>query len=192
MIENAMTNSPPDSAPDPSLLEARLPPAGLREAALYDTLKALGIAWTTHAHAPVFTVEEAQALRGSLPGIHTKNLFLEDRKGGLWLVVAREELGVDLNALAKALRAPRFSFGKPERLIEVLGIAPGAVSPFALMNDAGGRVRVVFDEGLFAGGPVNFPPLRNARTTSIAAADLALFAKATGHEPLIMALPERK
>ena len=81
---------------------------------MYERLSTLGIDWKTHAHAPVFTVEEARHLRGSLPGLHTKNLFLEDRKGQFWLVVAREELAVDLNALARTLGAPRFSFGKPE------------------------------------------------------------------------------
>ena len=187
-----MSNLPDSGEPAADAPEKRLPSASAREAALYEYLTALGILWTTHAHATVFTVEEAQSLRGALAGIHTKNLFLEDRKGGLWLVVAREVLAVDLNALAKALAAPRFSFGKPELLIDVLGIAPGAVTPFALMNDKCGRVRVVFDEGLFAGAAVNFHPLRNDRTTAIAAPDLVAFAKATGHEPLIVPLPERR
>lgn len=193
MIENAMSDPlEPGHEPAMDRLELRLPPPEAREAALYDYLKGAGIGWTTHAHAPVFTVEDARALRGALPGTHTKNLFLEDRKSGLWLVVAREALGVDLNALAKALPAPRFSFGKPELLIEVLGIAPGSVTPFALMNDPGARVRVVFDEGLFDADPVNFHPLRNDRTTAISARDLLAFARKTGHEPRIMALPERK
>ena len=89
-------------------LESRLPAPELREAALYERFAALGIGWSTHAHAPVFTVEEARALRGALPGTHTKNLFLEDKRGRLWLVVAREELRIDLNALAKALGARAF------------------------------------------------------------------------------------
>jgi Ala-tRNA(Pro) deacylase len=171
--------------------EALLSSADAREAALYAKLAALGIPWKTHAHAPVFTVEEARSLRGALPGTHTKNLFLEDRRGKLWLVVAREELRLDLNALAKALHAPRFSFGKPERLAKVLGIAPGAVTPFALMNDQAGLVTAVFDAGMLAQDPVNFHPLRNDRTAAIAAADLLRFARATGHEPLILTLPER-
>src|SRR5258708_11696771 len=109
-----------------------LPSPDAREAVLKARLDALEITTRTHAHAPVFTVEEARALRGALPGTHTKNLFLEDRRGGLWLVVAREELQIDLNALSKTLAAPRFSFGKPETMIAVLRIAPGAVTPFAL------------------------------------------------------------
>ena len=169
---------------------ATLPPEQ-REAALYARLTALGIAWNTYAHAPVFTVEEARALRGAIRGTHTKNLFLEDRRGKLWLVVAREELRLDLNALARTLGAPRFSFAKPERLAGILGVPPGAVTPFALMNDAGGLVTAVFDAGLLAHDPVNFHPLRNDRTTAIAAADLVGFARASGHEPLILDLPER-
>jgi Ala-tRNA(Pro) deacylase len=185
---------PPDetrSAPV-SALEARPASAEEREAALYARLSALGIPWRTHAHAPVYTVEEARALRGNLPGTHTKNLFLEDRRGGLWLVVAREDLLVDLNALSKALNAPRFSFGKPERMIETLGIAPGAVTPFALMNDFGRHVSAVLDEGILGHEPVNFHPLRNDKTTSIAAADLLRFLDACGHAPRICALPERQ
>jgi Ala-tRNA(Pro) deacylase len=177
--------------PDQSALAARLPPPEAREAALNARLAELGILYKTHTHAPVFTVEEAQGLRGTLPGTHTKNLFLEDRKGGLWLVVAREELRIDLNALSKSLRAPRFSFGSPELLVEVLGILPGAVSPFALLNDKALRVKLVFDLSMLEQAPLNFHPLRKDRTTAIAAADLLLFARATGHEPIVTVLPER-
>ena len=168
-----------------------LPSADGREAALMARLDALGITTKTYAHAPVFTVEEARELRGALPGTHTKNLFLEDRKGQLWLVVAREELKVDLNALSKALGAPRFSFGKPETMIEVLGIAPGAVTPFALMNDTRARVRVVFDLGL-RGDPLNFHPLRNDKTMAIALADLMRFVADTGHQVMVIELPAKQ
>jgi Ala-tRNA(Pro) deacylase len=186
MAPESQSDPEPPRAPDASPASA-----DAREAALYGFFRAHGIAWTTHAHAPVFTVEEAQTLRGALPGTHTKNLFLEDRKGRLWLVVAREDLRIDLNALAKRLGSPRFSFGSAARLLEVLGVVPGAVTPFALMNDEAGRVTAIFDEGLFANGPVNFHPLRNDRTTAIAAADLIRFAHATGHDPILLALPER-
>jgi Ala-tRNA(Pro) deacylase len=180
----------PDAATQACLL--RLPSADAREADLYRRFSALGIAWTTHAHAPVFTVEEARALRGLLPGTHTKNLFLEDKKDGLWLICAREALGIDLNAFAKTIGRPRFSFGAPALLADTLGIVPGAVTPFALMNDTHQRVRAVFDAGMLAHDPVNFHPLRNDRTTAIAAADLVVFAKACGHEPLIADLPLRQ
>ena len=167
-----------------------LPPPELREAGLAALLAGLGIAVRTVEHAPVFTVEEARSLRGSLPGAHSKNLFLKDKKGGLWLVVAEETRKVDLNALARQIGAPRFSFGSAELLAEVLGVPPGSVTPFALMNDRSVRVRAVLDEGLLAHAVANFHPLRNDRTTAIAPADLQRFLLATGHEPLAVALAE--
>ena len=190
MIRMAMSSDQAES-PLIAMLEARLPPANAREAALYANFNALGISWHTHTHAPVYTVEEARALRGHLPGLHSKNLFLEDRRGGLWLVVAREDLKIDLNALSKALDVPRFSFGKAELMIEVLGIAPGAVTPFALMNDHMGRVAAVLDQGLLGSEPLHFHPLRNDKTTSIKAPDLLRFLRSSGHDPRICALPER-
>src|SRR4051812_3926664 len=158
-----MSGSPP---PEIAALEAKLPPPDAREAGLYAKFRELGIAWRTHEHVPVYTVEEARALRGALPGTHSKNLFLEDRRGGLWLVVAREELRVDLNALSKLLPAPRFSFGSPELLVRALGIAPGAVTPFAVMNAAPGTLSVVLDETMLEVDPLNFHPLRNDKTTA--------------------------
>jgi Ala-tRNA(Pro) deacylase len=154
-------------------------------------LDSLGIPHATHAHAPVFTVAEAQSLRGALPGGHTKNLFLKDKKDGFWLVVAREELAVDLKALSQVLGAPRFSFGSADLLLAVLGVPPGSVTPFAAINDRDRQVRVVLDEGMMALEPLNFHPLRNDRTTAIAPADLLRFLRATGHEPVIAILPER-
>jgi Ala-tRNA(Pro) deacylase len=162
-----------------------------REAALYRKLSALGIAWRSYAHAPVFTVEEARALRGALPGGHTKNLFLEDRKGALWLVVTREHLRVALGPLARELGAPRFSFGSPELLEETLGVPPGSVTPFAVINDEAKRVRVVLDADMLAEAPLNFHPLRNDRTTAIAADDLMRFLRASGHDPIVAQIPER-
>lgn len=167
-----------------------LPPPDAREAALYERLSALGIAWKTIEHAPVFTVEEAAAARGALAGGHTKNLFIKDKKGGLWLVVLRENLRVDLNALAKALAAPRFSFGSAELLIATLGVEPGSVTPFALLNDRQAKVRVVLDEGMLRLSPLNFHPLRNDRTTAVAPEDLLRFVRAGGHEPTILVVPE--
>ena len=171
-------------------MSSQLPSPDEREGKLYRRLDELGICWTTHAHAPVFTVEEARALRGSLRGCHTKNLFLKDKKDGLWLIVLREELRVDLNALARQIGAPRFSFGAPERLAATLGVPAGSVTPFALINDTERTVRVVLDEGMLALDPLNFHPLRNDRTTAINAADVLRFVRSCGHEPLLCRLPE--
>lgn len=167
-----------------------LPSPEAREAALYDRFRALGIDWKTYEHAPVFTVAEADAVHDSVPGGHTKNLFLKDKKGGLWLVVVRDRLRVDLNALAKQLGAPRYSFGSAELLIATLGIEPGSVTPFALMNDTACAVRPIMDEGMLALDPVNFHPLRNDRTTAISPGDLLEFVRACGHNPIIATLPE--
>ncbi|MDE2182043.1 MAG: prolyl-tRNA synthetase associated domain-containing protein [Alphaproteobacteria bacterium] len=166
-----------------------LPSPDAREAALYDRLRGLDIAWRTYQHVPVFTVEQSSSVI-ALPGCHTKNLFLKDRKGGLWLVVLRAHFRLDLNALAKQLEAPRYSFGSAELLIATLGIEPGSVTPFALMNDAVHAVRPVLDEAMLAQDPLNFHPLRNDRTIAISAKDLLRFVGACGHDPVIATLPE--
>ncbi len=155
---------------------------------LFARLDALGIAHRTYRHPPVFTVAEAVALRGQLPGGHCKSLFLKDKKGGLWLVVALEEQSVDLKRLAAALAAPRFSFGSPALLQEVLGVVPGSVTPFAVVNDKDGRVAVVLDRAMLEHDPLNYHPLENDKTTAIAPADLLRFLDASGHKPRIVDL----
>jgi len=155
---------------------------------LFARLDSLGIAHKTYTHPPVFTVAEAVALRGQLPGGHCKSLFLKDKKGGLWLVVALEERRIDLKRLADALGAPRFSFGNAELLYEVLGVRPGSVTPFALVNDREHRVTVVLDRGMLDHDPLNYHPLENDRTTAIAPADLVRFIAACGHARRILDL----
>jgi Ala-tRNA(Pro) deacylase len=155
---------------------------------LFARLDALGIAHKTYTHPPVFTVAEAVALRGQLPGGHCKSLFLKDKKSGLWLVVALEERQIDLKRLAGKLSAPRFSFGNAELLFETLGVRPGSVTPFALVNDSAQRVRVVLDRGMLECDPLNYHPLENDRTTAIAPADLLRFIAACGHTPIILEL----
>lgn len=161
-----------------------------RETQLYDRLHALAITWTTHEHRPVFTVEEASDVSDHLPGGHTKNLFLKDKKGGLWLAVVQAHLRVDLNALAKQIGAPRFSFGSADLLVQTLAITPGSVTPFALMHDPEHKVRPILDAAMLEKTPLNFHPLRNDRTTAIAPADLIRFVESCGHKPLIVAIPE--
>jgi Ala-tRNA(Pro) deacylase len=164
-----------------------MPPAPLASPLTPDQLFAqldrLGIAHRTYRHPPVFTVAEAVALRGQLPGGHCKSLFLKDKKGGLWLVVALEERQIDLKRLAASLAAPRFSFGNAERLYDVLGVKPGSVTPFALANDHGRRVTVVLDKAMLEHDPLNYHPLENDRTTAIAPSDLLRFIAACGHVP---------
>jgi Ala-tRNA(Pro) deacylase len=154
---------------------------------LFDRLAELGLAHNTVEHAPVFTVEQAKAHRGELPGHHIKNLFLRNKKEEMWLVVALEDRAIDLKRLGELLGAGRLSFGSPERLRKYLGVEPGSVTPFAVVNDADHKVRLVLDEGLKGGleggGPINAHPLTNTMTSAIALADLLRFFEATGHPP---------
>ncbi len=153
---------------------------------LFERLQSLGIESTTHRHPAVFTVEENRLLRGQLPGAHCKSLFLKDKKDQLWLLVALEDRPVDLKTLPKNIGAARLSFGKPELLLEVLGVEPGSVTPFALINDPQGRVRVVLDKGMLDHELLNYHPLTNTATTAISAADLVRFIRSCGHDPVIL------
>ena len=152
-------------------------------------LAGLGIQTTTVAHPPLFTVEESRALRGTIPGAHTKNLFLKDRKDAVFLVTALEDAMIDLKRLHERIGASgRLSFGKPELLLETLGVTPGAVTVFGLINDREARVNVVLDKDLMAHALINCHPLVNTATTAIAANDLIAFVRATGHQPRIVAV----
>ena len=152
-------------------------------------LACLGIRTTTVTHPPLFTVDESRALRGVIPGAHTKNLFLKDRKDTIFLVTTLEDAVIDLKHLRKRIGASgKVSFGRPELLLDTLGVTPGAVTVFGLINDRRGRVNVVLDKDLMAHAFINCHPLVNTATTTIAAADLIGFVRATGHEPLIVAL----
>ena len=154
-------------------------------------LAALGIETTTVGHPPLHTVEDSQALRGDIPGGHTKNLFVKDKKGNLFLLVLGEEAVIDLKRVHEKIGAQgRVSFGSAELLEEVWGVRPGAVTPFGAINDTKGRVQVVLDAAMMRHERLNFHPLVNTRTTGLASADLAKFLSATGHEPLVVALGE--
>jgi Ala-tRNA(Pro) deacylase len=152
---------------------------------LFAYLADLGIAHTTVTHPPLFTVEQSQALRGTIPGGHTKNLFLKDKKDAVYLVVTPEDARVDLKTLHHRLGTARFSFGSADLMREVLGVEPGAVTAFGMINDTKRRVTVVIDAGLMASAIINCHPLVNTMTTSIARDDLVKFLSATGHEPRI-------
>jgi Ala-tRNA(Pro) deacylase len=169
------------SEPVPSLLADGSLPATPAE--LLDRLVALGIDAETVSHQAVFTVEEAKMHRGDLPGAHTKNLFVRDKKGVMWLVVAIESQPVDLKALAEALGHKRFSFGSRERLMKYLGVIPGAVTPFGVLNDHGGAVRVALDDALRAHEIWSFHPLDNGMTTTLRGEDMVRFLEAVNHPP---------
>lgn len=155
---------------------------------LMQRLEALAIPSTTVEHAPVFTVEESSALDHAIPGGHTKNLFLKDHKSRLFLVIAHAHTRIDLKALATAMGSGRLSFGRPESLMEVLGVAPGSVTALALINDTALQVAVVVDATLLDFDTINCHPLENAATTSIARDDLLRFIRACGHAPRILDL----
>lgn len=153
---------------------------------LFAYLDTLEVAHKTVTHPAVFTVEEARDLRGAIAGGHTKNLFLRDVKGAIYLVIAPENAAIELRGLHRLLGASgRFSFGSADLMREVLGVAPGSVTPFAAINDKDQRVTIVLDAALVAHETLNFHPLVNTATTSISREGLLKFLAATGHAPRI-------
>jgi Ala-tRNA(Pro) deacylase len=154
---------------------------------LFEELRRLGIAYSTIEHPAVFTVAESQSLRARIEGGKSKNLFLKDKKGRLFLFVAEDEAEIDLKRLHETLGGSgRLSFASADQLREILGVEPGSVTPFGVINDVEGRVTVALDVGLMAHGEVNFHPLVNTATTKISAEGLIAFLRSTGHEPLIV------
>lgn len=157
---------------------------------LFSFLDELGLAYETQDHDAVFTVEESQSIKKNMPGCHSKNLFLKDKAGTLSLVVAVAETQVDLKALGKAIGAKqRLSFGKPDLMTEILGVIPGAVTPFALINDRQQRIsHVILDERFADCEQAWFHPLENTASTAISLKNLQVFIHACGHDPAIMHL----
>ena len=153
---------------------------------LFALLDRLGIAHRTLEHEPVFRVEDGLEIKAALPGGHTKNLFLKDAKGQLWLISALGETKIDLKTLPARIGSARLSFGSEERLFDALGVRPGSVTAFALVNDPEHRVRFVADAALMAADPVNFHPLGNDATTAISQADFRKFLAGIGVEALIV------
>ena len=146
---------------------------------------------TTH-HPPLFTVEDGKEWHDRIPGCHGKNLFIVEQKTGQpWLVSCRADSRPDLNALGRDLAVGRFSFGKEDLLLDILGVTPGSVTPFALVNDHVRRTRVILEAELVAAGQVNFHPLSNSMSTTLAAVDLIDFIHHLGFMPVIRSLPQR-
>jgi Ala-tRNA(Pro) deacylase len=158
---------------------------------LFAYLDRLGIPHATVTHPPLFTVEQSQALRGQIPGGHTKNLFLKDKKDALFLVTALEDAVIELKSLHRRLGAGgRFSFGSANLMLETLGLTPGAVTPFGALNDTTGRVTIVLDSKLMQHATINCHPLVNTMTTSISREGLLAFLASTGHNPRIEPVAE--
>ncbi|MBM3602020.1 MAG: prolyl-tRNA synthetase associated domain-containing protein [Alphaproteobacteria bacterium] len=151
-------------------------------------LEALGLVTHTVKHKPVFTVEESKVERGSLPGGHCKSLFLRDKKERMFLVVAFEDRRIDLKKLSDLIGSARLSFGSADRLMRVLGVIPGSVTPFALINDRQRQVDVVLDADMMRIDPLNYHPLSNDMTTAISPAGLLSFIADCGHRPRILDL----
>ncbi|OJF89849.1 prolyl-tRNA synthetase associated domain-containing protein [Pararhizobium antarcticum] len=154
---------------------------------LFKFLDSLGIAHATTRHAAVFTVAESAALRDEIPGGHTKNLFVKDKKDNYFLLTVEEHATVDLKTVHTIIgAASKVSFGRPEKLMDYLGVIPGAVTAFGVINDAGRNVKIIIDADLMRDEIINCHPLTNDATTSIASKDLLRFIEATGHEPLVL------
>ncbi|MBM09191.1 MAG: DNA-binding protein [Magnetovibrio sp.] len=151
--------------------------------ALIERLEKLEIETQTFYNPAVHTVEVAKALRGALSGGHSKNLFLKDKKGCFWLIITLEDKAIDLKALRRLIRSAQLSLGKPDKLQEILGILPGAVTPFSIINDKKQLVKVVLDQDL-----LNFHPLVNTATTQISKKGLLTFIEDCGHKPIILTL----
>lgn len=160
----------------------------LTRAELLSHLDVQGYATRTVEHDATFTVAESSDSAADLPGAHTKNLFVKDDEGSLLLIVAKSDSKVDLKSLARKLGTGRLSFGSPALLLSVLGVQPGSVTAFAVINDKDKRVRVILDAALMTYESVNCHPLDNTAITNIARDDLLRFIRATGHDPMIAVL----
>jgi Ala-tRNA(Pro) deacylase len=186
VMQHATITKPPPNRNFPPLLQPIMPAS---PADLFAFLDRLGIQHQTVSHPALFTVEESRALRGKIAGGHSKNLFVRDKKGALYLVVALEDATIPLNGLHRLVGASgRFSFGSAEAMRAVLGVEPGSVTPFATLNDTAAQVTVLLDAAMLTHDRLNFHPLINTMTTTIARDDLLKFLAATGHPPRIEAV----
>lgn len=154
-----------------------------------DLLKLLaehGVEAVTHDHPAVFTVGEGEDIKARIPGAHTKNLFLKDAKGQLWLISAEGHAQIDLKRLHAVIGSARLSFGSADLMLETLGVTPGSVTAFALANDRNHRVRFVLDRTLAEAAFVNFHPLTNTATTTVSGEGFRRFLDVLGIEPLVV------
>ncbi len=157
---------------------------------LFQRFAELNIETRALDHAPVFTVEEAKQVHGDMPGGHCKNLFCKDEKGVLWLIVALQDSVINLKAAPAKIGSKRLTFGKPELLMEVLGVEPGSVTPFGLINDTSARTNVILDEAMMKLPLLNFHPLKNTASTAISSEGLLTFIRSCGHVPRVVAVSD--
>lgn len=160
------------------------------EPALYARLEALGIVYHTEEHRAVFTVADGADVKARLPGGHSKNLFLKDKSGEYVLISALGRTEIRLNQLHKRIGTKRLSFGKPEALLDLLGVVPGSVTVFSVLHDTEARVRLILDKALFEHDAVWFHPMRNTASTRITPEDIVRFATDTGHVPTVIDFSE--
>ncbi|MBD3729389.1 MAG: prolyl-tRNA synthetase associated domain-containing protein [Sphingomonadales bacterium] len=159
------------------------------EAGLLADLAERAIPFAAHEHDAVFTVEQSSRIDADIPGAHTKNLFLKDAGGAFWLVTVPAEARANLKALPQAIGCKRVSFGKPEDMQRLLGIAPGSVTPLAAINAAPGSITVVLDSTLAAAERINVHPLRNTGTLGLSGQAVLDLLRHWGHAPLVAAIP---
>jgi Ala-tRNA(Pro) deacylase len=157
---------------------------------LMERFQKLGLQTRTVDHLPVFTVEEAKKVHADMPGGHCKNLFCKDEKGALWLIVALEDAVINLKSAPAKIGSKRLTFGKPELLMAVLGVEPGSVTPFGLINDTSQQTNVILDEAMMRLPLLNYHPLKNDATTALSATDLLRFIESCGHVPRVVAVSE--
>lgn len=153
---------------------------------LFDYLDSLDITHKTYDHAPIFTVEDGADIKAGMPGGHTKNLFLKDKAGKFFLICALGDTPIRINKLHPVLGCKRLSFGKAEPLLELLGMTQGSVTLFSILNDRENQVTLILDQALLNHDIVNFHPLLNDATTAISSTDMIKFAKAAGHDPIML------
>jgi Ala-tRNA(Pro) deacylase len=157
---------------------------------LMERFQKLGLQTRTVDHLPVFTVEEAKKVHADMPGGHCKNLFCKDEKGALWLIVALEDAVINLKSAPAKIGSKRLTFGKPELLMAILGVEPGSVTPFGLINDTSQQTNVILDEAMMRLPLLNYHPLKNDATTALSATDLLRFIESCGHVPRVVAVSE--
>ena len=177
-----MTHAAPAPTPE---TESPLPTA---PETLLARLDALGVAYTLHRHKAVFTVAEAKEVEADIPGLHCRNLFLRDRKKRNFLLTLPDERPVDLKKLPPLIGADKLSFGSAERLWQHLGVRPGSVCPFAVINDPEREVTLCLDRGMMAAETVCYHPLLNTMTVALAPEGLLRFIESCGHSPHIVDL----